>query len=405
MPDMQDAKTQHQNHEKQESRRLKKIGILAVCLLAGVAGYGIYSRYQNEHAVKKWTESESVPSVSIISPTEAPGTTTLTLPGRVNAWYQAPVYARTSGYLKAWYTDIGTPVKAGQILGLIDAPDLDQQYAAAKASLATAAAQRALAQTTSDRWQKLIAEDAVSQQEADEKKANYAARLAMEHEAAAEVDRLRALIGFKQLLAPFDGIVTGRSTDIGALIIGGASNTNNTQQPLFTVSDIHKMRVYVNVPQAYAAEIKPGITAALHLPEYPDRVFHSTFVETNHAVTPASGTMLVEMAADNADHALKPGSYAQVEFTLPTPSNIVRIPASAVLFRQQGMTVATIDKDNHAHLHIIKITRDLGKQIEIAGGISRSDRVIDAPADDIAENDLVSPDVKQAKADGAAHGK
>ncbi|AEI37374.1 MAG: efflux RND transporter periplasmic adaptor subunit [Zymomonas mobilis subsp. pomaceae] len=402
MHDTQDAKAQHKNHEKQENHRLKWVGIITLCVLVGVAGYGIYSRYQTEHTVKKWTENEAIPSVAVISPTEAPGTSTLTLPGRVNAWYQAPVYARTSGYLKIWYTDIGASVKTGQILGLIDAPDLDQQYAAAKASLATAAAQRALAQTTSDRWQKLIAEDAVSQQEADEKKANYAARVAMEHEASAEVDRLRALIGFKQLVAPFDGVVTGRATDIGALIIGGTSNANNAQQPLFTVSDIHKMRVYVNVPQAYAAQIKPGITAVLHLPEYPDRTFHATYVDTNHAVTPASGTMLVQMAAENADHALKPGSYTQVEFTLPTPSNIVRVPASAVLFRQEGMTVATIDAQNHVHLHIIKITRDLGRQIELAGGISRSDRVIDSPMDDIAENDLVRPD---SKSDGAAHDK
>ena len=301
------------------------------------------------------------------------------LPGDVQAFNDAPIHARVSGYLKRWYADIGTPVKAGQVLAEIDTPDLDQQLIQAKADLATAVANQNLSQITAKRWAGLLAQDAVSRQDADDKNGDLAAKTALVASARANVDRLQALESFKRITAPFDGVVTTRSTDIGALIsVGGVTDT-----PLFTVADERRLRIYVRVPQSYSAYIKPGMTATFTVPEYPGRTFTANLATTADAITPQTGAELIQLQIDNADHGLKAGDYAQVRFALPADSAALQAPASALMFRDAGMAVAVIGPDGRVAIKPITIGRDLGTSVEVATGLSASDRVIDNPPDDL----------------------
>jgi RND family efflux transporter MFP subunit len=294
--------------------------------------------------------------------------------------------------LKSWHADIGTIVKEGQVLAEIDAPELDQQLAAAEANLATANANRALAATTAERWQKMVAQDAVSRQEADEKLGNLAARNAMANAARAEVDRLRALEGFKRIVAPFDGVVTSRSTDIGALIAAGGG----AARPLFTVADMRKMRVYVRVPQAYSTSVRTGMKAELTVPEYTDRSFQAELVRSADAVNDQTGTMLVQLAAENPEGLLKSGAYSSVNFTLDTPANVVRVPSSTLMFRKEGAMVATVDAENRVTLKNVTIVQDLGADVYIGAGLATSDTVIDNPSEIVTTGDKVR--LQEAKA-------
>jgi RND family efflux transporter MFP subunit len=341
--------------------------------------------------LKSWTAEQAMPTVSAIHPSRDRDARDLSLPGSVEAWSQAPVYARTNGYLKGWYVDIGASVKSGELLAEIDTPDVDQQVAAATANLATARAQLSLADSTAKRWDRLVAQDAVSKQEADEKRGDLAVRRAMASAALADVDRLRTLQSFRRIVAPFDGVVTSRSTDVGALIVSG----NAAARPLFTVADTKKMRVYVRVPQSYSANIKSGMAAKLALPEYPGRSFDAKLVNTSDAVTDGSGTMLVQLMVDNAEGLLKPGAYAQVSFALPSEGDGVLVPSSALVFRKDGLTVAVVDGSGHVTLKPVKIARDFGAKVEIASGLSANDLIVDSPPDSLAEGDQVH--VLQAK--------
>jgi multidrug efflux system membrane fusion protein len=307
------------------------------------------------------------------------------LPGDVQAFNSAPIYARVSGYLKAWYVDIGTPVRAGQTLAEIDTPDLDQQLIMAKADLGTAMANQHLSQTTAVRWAGLLAQDAVSQQDADTKNGDLAAKVALTAAARANVGRLEALEAFKRITAPFDGVVTTRSTDIGDLISAGAP----TSTPLFTVADESRLRIYVRVPQNYSADIKPGMTANFTVPEHPGRSFVASLAASADAITPQSGTLLIQLQIDNSDHALKPGDYALVRFSLPTQSGAVLIPASALMFRDSGMSVAVIGSNGRVAMRPVTIGRDLGATVEIASGLTSAERVIDNPPDSLRPGDQV----------------
>ncbi|MEJ0066256.1 MAG: efflux RND transporter periplasmic adaptor subunit [Caulobacteraceae bacterium] len=373
---------EHLRHTR--PRWLKTAGVAALCAAVAFAVIGVVTRVSADQQVKHWTDTQSVPTVSVISLNNA-GAQSLVLPGDVQAFNSAPIFARVSGYLKAWYVDIGAPVKAGQTLAEIDTPDLDQQLLMAKADLGTALANQHLSQTTAVRWAGLLAQDAVSQQDADTKNGDLAAKVALTAAARASVARLEALEAFKRITAPFDGVVTTRSTDIGDLISAGAP----TSTPLFTVADESRLRIYVSVPQNYSADIKPGMTASFTVPERPGRSFVASLAATADAITPQSGTLLIQLQIDNADHALKPGDYALVRFSLPTQTGAVQIPASALMFRDTGMSVAVIGPDGRAAIRPVAIGRDLGATVEIASGVTSADKVIDNPPDSLRAGDAV----------------
>jgi RND family efflux transporter MFP subunit len=348
-------------------------------------------------SLKTWTDVQAIPTVSVILPDNTAGAGALTLPGDVEAYNSAAIHARVSGYLKAWDADIGASVKAGQVLADVDTPDLDQQLAQAKADLGAALANEKLAQSTAQRWTGLLAKDAVSHQDADEKTGDLAAKTAAVASAKANLQRLVVLTSFKRITSPFDGVVTSRNAQVGQLIAAGTP----TDPPLFVVSDEHKVRVYANVPQSYTAQIHTGMTADMTLPEYPDRVFHGVVASTAKAVNTQSGALLVELQADNADGALKPGEYAQVKFNLPSTGTVMQVPASALLFRHSGMVAATVDASNHVRLKALTIAKDLGGKVDVATGLQSGDRVIDNPADTLQEGDLVR--ISGASAEAAAH--
>ena len=366
-------------------RWLKPAGLVGVCLAGLLVAGGLVSRGLANQKVARWTAEADIPTVSLVTPMVVGADQALTLPGDVQPNDNAVIHARVSGYLKRWYVDIGAQVKAGQTLADIDTPDLDQQVARAKADLATAQANQALAATTAARWTSLLGRDAVSRQEADEKTGDLTAKITVSAAAKAEVDQLQALESFKHIVAPFAGVVTARNTDIGALIAAG----NPSDPGLFTVADVHVLRIYVHAPQAYAAEVKPGQVAAIAVPEYPGRSFQATVASTSGAIGAQSGALLVELHADNSAGLLKPGDYAQVRFNLPVAPGGVVLPASALIFRQKGEAVATLGPDNRVQFKYVTVAQDEGATVKIAAGLSPADRVIDSPPDSIADHDRV----------------
>ncbi|MBB2202108.1 efflux RND transporter periplasmic adaptor subunit [Gluconacetobacter tumulisoli] len=369
--------------------RLGRIIIVATILFAIVLVAGTIARVHSRRRLHAQNVAAAIPTVTVVHP-GGNAVDTLVLPGVLQAWYSAPVYARTSGYLRRWYVDIGQKVQDGQILAEIDTPDVDLQLAAARAALGTRTAQRDLAGITSRRWNRLNAQNAVSQQETDERRGNLAASEATRHEAAAEVERLETLSGFKRIVAPFSGVVTSRATDIGALIVAGTSTT----QPLFTVSDVTRLRLYVRVPQAYAARMRDGLRVHFTVPDYQGRTFEARLFRSADAVDSPSGSMLVQLVYDNAEGLLKPGAYAQIAFTFDghgaAAGPTVRIPASSLLFRKDGTTVALVEGDRHVRIQPVSIVTDFGTELEVTG-LTPQSVVIDTPMDDIRDGDEVQP--------------
>jgi RND family efflux transporter MFP subunit len=377
-------------------RRLKTIGIAAACVAALVIAIGLISRVLADQEVAHWTDAQAMSTVKVINLSSDDSQRALTLPGDVEAFNSAPIYARVSGYLKKWYADIGTPVKAGQLLAEIDVPDQDQQLAQAKADFATAVANQRLSAITAKRWNQLLKLQAAAPQDVDEKNGDLAAKTAAVASAKANADRLADLEDFKRITAPFDGVVTSRSTDIGALITVGSP----TATPLFTVADESKLRIYVRVPQNYSADVKPGMAATFTVPEYPDKVYSAAVMATADSVDAQTGTLLVQLQVDNGARALKPGDYAQVHFTLPAGINALRVPASALTFRDGGMAVATVGPNGRVAIKPITIGHDFGTYVEIASGLTRADRVIDNPPDSLRAGDevhIANPAARTAK--------
>jgi multidrug efflux system membrane fusion protein len=385
MPTETAANTTPEEMGRRPQRWLKPALLGGLALAVVIVAVGLLSRVVASQTLKTWTSAQAVPSVQLVSPATDTGGQSLVLPGDVQAFFNASIHARVSGYLKRWYQDIGAHVKTGQLLADIDTPDLDQQLAQAKANLATAVANQKLAQTTAARWTGLLAKDAVSQQETDEKTGDLAAKTSLVNAARADVDRLEALEGFKRIIAPFDGVVTARTTDVGQLIAAGAP----TDPGLFTVSDTHRLRIYVHVPQSYSAELKPGMTASLSVPEYPGQAFQANLVSTSGAIGDQSGTLLVELQIDNAAGQLKPGDYAQVRFALPVSATSLRVPASVLMFRHDGVEVATLGANGRVAMKPITIGQDNGAFVDVATGLQAGDRVIDNPPDSLASGDLV----------------
>jgi RND family efflux transporter MFP subunit len=356
-----------------------------LAIAVAIVAVGLTSRIFTQKAVARWTEEQAVPTVATVLPSVSRADAALVLPGTLQAFYSAPIYARVPGYLRAWNADIGAKVHKGEVLGTIETPDLDQQIEQAKANLANAVAARSISKITADRWSGLLKLDAVSQQEAEEKTSDLQAKTALVAAARADLDRLNALKGFARIAAPFDGVVTNRSVDVGALINAGAQ----TSSPLFTVADVHRIRVYVSVPQSYSAEIRPGVTATLSLPEYPGRSFTATLDTTSRSISEQSNALLAEFLADNPDDALKPGDYAQVSIHLAQPANVVSIPASSLIFNSEGLRVATVSPGERVVMKPVRIARDLGTVVDIDAGLSRKDRVVDNPPDSLSNGDLV----------------
>jgi multidrug efflux system membrane fusion protein len=364
--------------------RLKFWGIVAVCIAGAIAVGGTALRLYNERAAANWALDQDVRTVQLI---KLSGTKSgaLILPGDVQSWTNAQIYARVSGYMKKWVVDIGTPVKAGQLLAELETPDLDGQVAQGKADLNTAIANQKLSALTAKRWDTLLAQGAVARQDADAKDSDLAAKTAIVASARANVDRLTAMESFKRLVAPVDGIVTTRAVDVGSLVLVGTPGAT----PLFTVSDQKKLRIYVRLPQTDASAVQPGMTATFTVPEFPGREFTATLGANANAVASASGTQLLQFQADNAEGLIRPGSYAEVHFNLPPGKGAVHVPATALMFRDQGPVVAIVDASNHVRIKEITIRRDLGTAVEVGSGLSLDDRVIDNPADAIRDGDLV----------------
>ena len=368
-------------------RHLRLIGIVALVIALALALTGIGARTLHEHSLKQKIDTDAVPTVSVIAPAHGDSKQELVLPSNIQAWYDAPIYARVPGYLKKWYADIGAKVKAGEVLADIETPELDQQLQQARADLATAAAKEKLAATTNQRWQKMLAATSVSKQEAEEKGGDFEARKAEVSAQRANVDRLQAMASFKRIVAPFDGTVITRKTDIGALINAGSSSGPE----LFRVADTHKLRIYVEVPQAYADRIATGMQAQLQFPERPGKSYPASVVSTANAINEASRTLLVQLEADNADGKLIAGSYADVHFDLPASAGALQLPVTSLIFRQNGLRVATVGNNNKVAMKSIEIGRDYGTKVEIVAGLDPSDRVIDSPPDWIAQGDEVRP--------------
>jgi RND family efflux transporter MFP subunit len=365
--------------------------VISGVLLAAMAGgavlvySGLQARSQAAQQLQVQADKQAVRTVTVMSPAPSPGSAALELPGRIEAYARAPLYARISGYLKSWKADIGTPVKAGQLLAEIETPDLDQQILQASAELSSTQANASLSENTAKRWQSLQATNFVSVQAVEEKMGDLRAKQAVVNASQANVNRLQALKNYARIVAPFDGVVTARSTDVGALInAGGAPGTE-----LFVVSDVRKLRLYVNVPQSQVVNIRTGSKAKFSVPERPDTVFTATVQSMSQAIQSGTGGMLVQLTAENAQGQLLPGGYANVSFEMPNTTPYLSIPPSALIFTKTGVQVATVNAQSKVVLKPVVIARDHGTRLDLMSGLELSDQVIENPPDGVSQGDLV----------------
>jgi RND family efflux transporter MFP subunit len=362
--------------------------IVAIIVVIVVVIAGVVPRMRAKAALKTETDKSAVPTVDVIQPKQGAPHQEIVLPGNIQAFTDAPIYARTNGYLKKWYVDIGARVKAGQLLAVIDTPEVDQQLLQARADLNTAEANSNLSQITWKRYEDLKNTDSVSKQDVDNANGDYQAKKATEASSAANVKRLEDTKAFQNIYAPFDGVITARDTDIGQLIDQGSSTT---QKELFHIAAIKTLRVYINVPQQYSIAAKPGLTADLTLGEYPGRRFQGTLVRTANAIDVASRTLLVEVDVNNATGELLPGAYTEVHLKLPSDIPTFILPVSALIFRAQGLQVATVDSNNKTKLVAITLGRDFGSQVEVLSGLNADDKVIVNPSDSVIDGEQVNP--------------
>jgi RND family efflux transporter MFP subunit len=364
---------------------LRRAGVIFLVVAVVIVAFGLVSRAAQNSRLRELTEARAVPTVAIVTPAHVENDQGLDLPGRLEAYIRAPIYARVPGYLKSWKYDIGSKVKAGDLLAQIDTPDLDQQLMQARAALSVAEANAKLAQITAERWQSLAGTDAVAKQDVDQRTFTWNASVAQVKAAKANVDQLVAEEGFKRLIAPFDGIVTARETDIGALINGGSAGGAE----LFVVSETGKLRVYVSVPQNYVPSVPPGTKATIRVPEHPDKSYSGTVEASAQAVNPSSGTTLMQIIVDNSAGELMPGGYASIHLQISGAANVLSVPSSALIFNAKGLSIATVDTGNHVVIKPVSIQRDLGSVIELASGLEPTDRVIQNPPDGVANGDPV----------------
>ena len=372
-------------------RRPKTWFATIVLVLVLLAGWGIWQRHSAVASLATTADADASPVVTLVSPKRGPSERDLTLPGDINAWYQAPIFGQVSGYVSMWYKDYGAKVRKGDLLATVETPTLDQEVAQARAQLEVADANYQLAKVTADRWKRLSGTQAVAQQDVDVKVATARAEKAKVDAAASDVGRLEALESFKRLVAPFNGIVTGRFTDIGDYVNagGGDAGSSGPRQQLFTVADVHKLRIFVSVPQDYSGDLNSGVTATLTLPQYPDRSFAAKFLTTSHAINTQSRTVLTELVVDNPDPVLLPGAYTEVHFRLPTDPHILIVPEQALLFRSRGMEVALVDASGKVHLQPVTLGLNFGTTVQVLRGLKIGDRLIANPSLGLLEGEQV----------------
>jgi RND family efflux transporter MFP subunit len=383
-PEMIEAQTMQPNAGEFHSRagargRIAILVAAAVGALAFLIYSGIHSRAAAESRLKQRTEEAAIPTVAVVFPREGAPTQEIVLPGNTQAFSDAPIYARTSGYLRHWYFDIGAHVRKGQLLAEIETPEVDQQLQQAQADLDTAQANLNIAKITASRWQDLVSTGSVSQQETDQAVSNLSAVKAAAESSAANVRRLEELQSFEKVYAPFDGIITARNTDIGALIDAGA---NTQPRELFHIAAIRTLRLYVAVPEVYSRAARAGAEAVLTLDEFPAQTFHGTLVRNANSIDIASRTLLVEVDVDNPGGQLLPGAYVFVHLKLPEETRSVTIPSNTLIFRKEGLQVGLV-RDGKADLVPVKISRDYGNSVEIVSGLQPTDAVIVDPSDSL----------------------
>jgi RND family efflux transporter MFP subunit len=367
-----------QSLSRQSRRGLIVLAVALLILFLGIY-LGIRERVDAETGLSRATEESAIPTVNVTHPDSGAPNEEIVLPGNVQAYTDTPIYARTSGYLRRWTADIGAHVKQGDLLAEIDTPEVDEQLRQARADLSTAEANLKLAEITAQRSENLLKTRSIAMQERDNAVGAYNAAKATVASKAADVSRLERLQSYEKIYAPFDGIITARNTDVGALIDAGA---NSAGKELFHLSAIDKIRVYVAVPQAYSRAVRPGVKATITLAEYPGVTFAGDLVRTANAIDPSSRTLLVEVDVDNRDGRLLPGAYASVHLSLPSDAQSVTVPSNTVLFRKEGLRVAVV-RTGKAELVPITIGRDYGDKVEVVSGLQASDMVILDPSDSL----------------------
>ncbi len=385
----------------QVKESLKSKRVRAGLVAAFVAFAIIGMRMHAASALRNSTEEQSVLTVNVIKAENSKAKEEVVLPGTVQAWHEAPIYARTNGYLKSWTKGMGSPVKEGDLLAEIETPEVDSQLKQAEADLATAKANNKLAQSTAKRWQGLLKTDSVSKQEADEKMGDAQAKEALVNSAQANMDRLKDLQSFKQVTAPFDGVITSRTTDIGALITSGST----TGQILFRIAQTEKLRIYVQVPQMYANLITPDLEADLYFPDHPDKAYPVKLFHSADAIEPVARTLLTEYLLDNKDGDLLPGGYVEAHMKIKPAENTIRLPVNTLLFRAEGSQVATLDENGKALLKPVKIGRDFGTEVEISSGVALGDTLIINPPDSLVTGQTVHVAVEKPKDEKAKDDK
>jgi RND family efflux transporter MFP subunit len=348
-----------------------------------------------------------VPKVTLVSPKKGPASRRLTLPGQTYAWFKAPIYAQVTGYVEKWYKDYGAAVRKGDLLATIQTPDLDQELQQARAQLEVAKSRAALAEVTAKRWQMLAGSQSVSQQAVDVNVADAKSREAEVSAAEFNVERYVAQEAFKRVLAPFDGVVTARYTDIGNFVnsAGGNAGQQGRTQELFSVSDIHELRVFVSVPQDYSSYVKPGLTVSLTLPQFPNQTFKADFLTTAKSYETTARTVLTELTLPNPRQDIFPGAFVQVQFEVPTDPNILIVPEQSLLFRAQGLQVALVGPDDKVHLQNVTIGLNMGQTVQVTHGLKLTDRLIANPSDGLLEGEIVKPvDAPAENSDDEAQG-
>jgi RND family efflux transporter MFP subunit len=360
--------------------------LVVVALLAFGVIRGINTRIKAAANVKQQTIDMSVPTVSVVHPKRGALKDEIVLPGNIQAFIVSPIYARINGYLKKWYVDIGGHVKSGQLLVEIEAPEVDKQLDQARADLATAEANLSLSESTMVRWQQLLQRDAVAKQETDDRIGDFRAKKATVDAGHANVKRLEDMVSFEKVYAPFDGVITTRNTDIGALINAG---NGGVSQQLFTLAATNTLRVFVSVPQIYSRSASPGVMAQLTLTEYPGRRFAGKIARTAESIDPAMRTLLTEVDVDNATGELLPGAFAQVHLTLAAKAPSLLLPVNSLLFRAEGLQAGVVREGGKVELMPIVIGKDYGTEVEVISGLREGDDVIVNPPDSLATGTIV----------------
>lgn len=368
------------------SRRLVLIAVIVLIIVAAVVIAGIVPRERAKAALRKETNELAIPNVAVIPARRGALQQEIVLPGNMEAFIDSPIYARTNGYLKKWYHDIGANVRAGELLAEIETPEVDAQLDQARSDLNTARANMKLAQLTAERYESLKNTDSVSKQDVDTAVSDYAAKKAMVGSAQGNVNRLEQLQSFEKVYAPFEGVITARHTDVGYLINSGNAGP---AQELFRMAAIQRLRVFVNVPQQYSPEARPGLTADLTLPQFPERRFRGTLVRTANSIDLASRTLLVEVDVENPKGELLPGAYTEVHLKIPSNVLTFILPVTALIFQAQGMQVAEVDSNNRAQLKPVTIGRDFGAEVEITAGLTGLERIINNPPDSLVSGEDV----------------